>query len=427
MGRDLTRTYASVFEVHRLSEPVSFAKDVYETGKWRELLSFMIWEILHKLCLFPKSSYLCFSNREPLKLEDADVSNPSSLTKSFSPKLDSMGLQIQPCKHNWRVVWTRDNGTLIGSLYPDSTELYETDETHSMRLLHSFAERIKSIFVSSSGTVFVCVKGAVYRWAANETSFEMVLRLASSESYFRHNNGMTETADGGLIIGEYGNVWQRGRWKKMPYLYSSCDDGMTWASSDVLLKKGANKHVHVVKYSRLLNKLLVTDGDNYKKLWISTGAELCGGNDGAWTPSNRFHIQMGGYTSIVETQGKLFFGSDYQGGTNFIVDSGDGKRFRKKIVPDPYRRSPVDNMVLRRSPEGTEIWANLPYSAGASRCLLMVSRDAGKTWTRLLDYSRSTHLVWLTNSSNRQTPDLYISIENSGIQSRTAYRIGDLQ
>ena len=80
--------------------------------------------------------------------------------------------------------------------------------------LARFPERIKSLFVSSHDTVFVCVKGAVYRSADGGKTFEKSLDLGSSESFFRHNNGMTETPDGALVIAEYGNVWNEKEWKK---------------------------------------------------------------------------------------------------------------------------------------------------------------------------------------------------------------------
>ena len=80
---------------------------------------------------------------------------------------------------------------------------------------------------------------------------------------------MTELPDKTLIIGEYGNVWENNRWRKSAYLYFSVDMGETWEKSDFLIKKGANKHVHIVKYSKLLDKIFVADGDNKKKLWIS--------------------------------------------------------------------------------------------------------------------------------------------------------------
>jgi hypothetical protein len=146
-----------------------------------------------------------------------------------------------------------------------------------------------------------------------------------------------------------------------------------------------------------------------------------------WKAVNKFHIQMGGYTSFVESNGRILFGTDYQGGTNFLVETKDGRKFTKRIVPDPYRRSPIDNMVLRKSKQGDEIWANLPYSNSTARtkCLLMYSADDGKSWTKVFEYSRTTHTVWLISSSNEITQDLYLSIEDLKNGTRHVYRIFD--
>jgi hypothetical protein len=230
-----------------------------------------------------------------------------------------------------------------------------------------------------------------------------------------------------LIIGEYGNIWENNGWRKLAYLYFSSDNGETWKKSDYLIRKGANKHLHIVKYSSLLNKLIVADGDNYKRLWISDSFEASDLEDPHWKPVNRFHIQMGGHTSVVESDGKIFFGTDYQGGTNFILTTTDGRKFTKMVVPDPYRRSPIDNMVVRKSRGGDEIWANLPFSTANTKCLLMYSADHGKSWHKVLEYNRSAHAVWLTSSFRETADELYFSVENLKTSDRVVYKISDRQ
>jgi len=170
---------------------------------------------------------------------------------------------------------------------------------------------------------------------------------------------------------------------------------------------------------------MMADGDNYKKLWLSDPLDASDPENPNWKPVNRFHIQMGGYTSVVESDGRIFFGTDYQGGTNFIVETTDGKKFTKKIIPDPYRRSPIDNMVLRKSKAGEEIWANLPFSTPNTRCLLMYTADNGKSWNKVFEYNRSTHTVWLINSSTQISDELYFSVEDLRSKDRVVYRIAD--
>jgi hypothetical protein len=132
---------------------------------------------------------------------------------------------------------------------------------------------------------------------------------------------------------------------------------------------------------------------------------------------------MGGYTSVVENDGTMIFGTDYQGGTNFLVSTRDGKNFDKQVLPDPYRRSPIDNMVQRMSKHGTEIWANLPYSTSKTKCLLMFTTDGGKEWKKLLEYNRAAYKVWIVSSSNEVTNELYLSIEDLRASDRAVYRI----
>ncbi len=427
MGRELTKRHALLFE-KKVKNPFSFAYDVYKHGKSREVVSFIVWELFHKLRLFPNKKYLKFNNSEALTLENERLND-----LDFSGKINhffrSRELNAASSHHNWKLLFINSkNEEIFGCLYPDDRDLYKSiDKGESIIFIKRFPERIKSIFISSQNTIFVCVKGAVYKSSDNGGSFKKSLDLGSSESFFRYNNGMTETPDETLIIGEYGNIWDKAGWRKLAYLYFSSDNGETWEKSDFLIKKGINKHVHLVKYSRLFNKIFMADGDNKKKLWVSDSLNSSDDskNPNKWKPVNKFHIQMGGYTSIVESDEKILFGTDYQGGTNFIVETTDCEKFNKRIVPDPYRRSPIDNMVQRKSKKGDEIWANLPYSTSGTKSLLMYTTNSGKSWNKVIEYSRTTHKVWLLSSSNEIADVLYFSIEDLKNNDRVVYKIVD--
>jgi hypothetical protein len=170
---------------------------------------------------------------------------------------------------------------------------------------------------------------------------------------------------------------------------------------------------------------MVADGDNYKRLWLANSLNGSDHENSQWELITKFHIQMGGYTAVVESNGKVVFGTDYQGGTNFLVETVDGKKFTKKIIPDPYRRSPIDNMVVRKSKAGEEIWANLPFSTANTKCLLMYTANNGKSWNKVFEYDRSTHTVWLINSSTEISDELYISVEEISGKDRVVYKIAD--
>lgn len=425
MGHALTNKYSLLFKKKGMKKVFSLAQDIYKYGKFRELVSFAVWEMYHKLGLFPKQDYLIFNNREAIKLENEGLAG-SEFNEKVTQFFASRGLNAVRCDHNWKLLYTNNKGEIFGSLYPDDSDLYKSiDGGESVVFVKRFQESIKSIFISSQNTIFVCVKGSLYKSSDGGVSFKKTLELGSPISFFRFNNAMTETPNKTLVGAEYGNIYDKNGWKKLAYLYYSSDDGETWKTSDFLIQKGTNKHVHIVKYSPLLNKLMMADGDNYKKLWLSDSLDISDPENPDWKPVNRFHIQMGGYTSVVESDGRIFFGTDYQGGTNFIVESTDGEQFTKKIVPDPYRRSPIDNMVLRKSKSGNEIWANLPFSTANTKCLLMYSADHGKSWHKIFEYNRSTHTVWLVSSSNEIAEALYFSVEDSKNSTRAVYKLVD--
>lgn len=423
MGRELTKRHAFMFR-NTLASPLAFARDIYQYGKLRELTSFVIWEVFHKLALFPKARYLRFDAVRPFAL-DPHSPLPLASQIGLEEPFRTRGLTITRSPHAWKALFITPAGEFLGCLYPEDHVLYKSaDGGSSLERLSSFDGPIKSLFVSSRGTLFVCVAGAVFRSTDGGGAFSKAFAFASATSFFRHNNGMTETPAGTLIVGEYGNVWEGKDWRRLAHLYFSSDEGETWHQSDFLIRRGANKHVHLVKYCRTLDKVVVTDGDNKKRLWMSGASNVADLQDpGAWKLVNRFHVQMGGYTSAVESEGTVWFGTDYQGGTNFIVQTTDGRSFDKAVVPDPYRRSPIDNLVRRKAKGGPEIWANLPYSTADTLGLLMYTADGGRSWRRLLEYSRSTHKVWLLSASTDGAAELYLSVEDLRNADRVVYRI----
>jgi photosystem II stability/assembly factor-like uncharacterized protein len=425
VGRDLTKRYALPSERKGTGNPFLFLRDIHRYGKLPELVSFVVWEAAHKLGLFSQARYLKFNQGEVLALR-RDRLNDADFRHRMEQFFESRGLGVVRSPHNWKLLFEDDHGEILGCMYPDDGSLYRSDdEGRSVAFVQRFPAPIKSVFVSSQGAVLVSVKGAVYSGSRDGGALIKTLDLASPESWIRHNNAMAETPDGTLVIGEYGNVWNGNRWKNLAYLYYSADRGATWERSGFLIAQGANKHVHLVKYSRLLDKLFVADGDNKKKLWASASAAPFDPKD--LRAVNRFHIQMGGYTSAVESEGRIFFGTDYQGGTNFLVETTDGRRFASQIVPDPYRRSPIENMVHRRSRNGHEIWANLPFSTSNTQSLLMYTADSGQSWTRVLEYNKTYHKVSLPGSSYGIPDAAYFSIADAENRNRAVYKVVDLQ
>lgn len=422
MGRDLIKRYS----IEKLSPKniTGFLMDVYRSGKSREFVSFIIWEALHRLKLFSADKYIKFNQGDAFTLTKEDT-----LDANFEEKLKAYfsehGLTAVRSANSWKRLFIGNDGEIFGTQGDDSRELYKSlDNNASAELVHTFPNKIKSIFISKRNSIFISAGGEVFRGATDGKDFEKVFDLSSPVSFFRHNYAMTETSDGVLIVGEYGNVWENNKWRSIANLYSSADDGRTWEKTDFLIKRGINKHVHIVRYSHNLNRVFLADGDNYKKVWlsgpVSNSAFIEGYN---WKPITRIHIQTGGYTSIAESNGKILFGTDYQGGTNFIIETTDGKKYTKKVVPDPYRRSPIHSLIPRRSAQGEQVWANIPITIGKSRSLVMVTDDSGESWTKLIDYDSRVHSVSLLSAAQSVVDDMYIAFKDQRSDERIVYRL----
>ncbi|HET9493460.1 MAG TPA: exo-alpha-sialidase [Chloroflexia bacterium] len=425
MSLDLARQYSGLFRRRGARRFFRFAHDVVQSGKVRELTSFVIWEMLHQLRWYPQSRYIRFTGSSPISLDRQAPGSPG-FDAEVAANFEGRGLVARRCANNWKLLTTNDRNEICGCLYPDDHNLYRSaDGGASVELVRWFPEKIKAVFISSRGTIFVCVMGSVYRSQDNGASFLRTLDFASPQSFFRFNNAMTESPGHTLVVGEYGNVWDGDAWRDLAYLYFSADDGQTWEKSNYLIQQGVNKHVHLVKYSRLLDRLLVADGDNYKKLWLSGPLDALDFSNPQFTPVNRLHVQVGGYTSAAESGEKILLGTAYRGGTNFIVTTADGAKYVKRIVPDPYRRSPIDDMVLRRSKHGTEVWANLPFSTANTKSLLMYTADEGETWHRAIEYDSTAHKVWLLNSSDGLPETLYFSVQDLRDNTRVVYQVSD--
>ena len=430
MKGPLTAKYASVIEQkgvkatpRLLLDGFSLAWAAFRNEKLAESLSFLVWEIFHKLGLFPRDSYLVFNENEALTLEKEDV-DALDTNESIKQFFNDQGLTIVKSAQAWKNLFIDKNGEIFGCLYANDRLLYRSkDDGQTLSPLKEFPKAIQSIYITNKRVVFVSVKGTLYRSTDAGATFEKSQDLSSSESYLRRDYSMTETPDNVLIMGEYGNLPIGRGWTNMAYLYFSGDDGATWKRSDFLREQGANKHVHFVWYSKLLNKLLVTDGDNKKRMWVSDDLASSDAANPHWNLINKRHIQMGGHTAVLEHENKLLFGTDYMGGTNFILESADGHTFRKKIIPDPYRRSPIMILTQRNSNSGTEIWALLPYSTSGTKSLLMYSKDSGKSWRRFLEYGGDSHGVQLISSSNEITGVLYVSVRDVKNKTRAVYKV----
>jgi hypothetical protein len=144
--------------------------------------------------------------------------------------------------------------------------------------MFDFSGSISAIFISDSGHLFVATKGRLYLSEDGGRHFDVALQLSHDDSCVWHNHGIDETPEG-LVVGEYGSIVERNRtpffWKSVAHLYLTQDHCKSWRRIDYLVRNGASKHVHLVKYSRRFARLLVTEGDRLKRsYWISSFKKL---------------------------------------------------------------------------------------------------------------------------------------------------------
>ena len=400
LGTIITKKYSHLAEkkglnklFHILLVSPSLAKDVLKSGKTREIISFGLWEIAHRIGLF--SNYITFKNKEPFYLEEG-MDIESLDFEAFSKDLPIMIKKII----NWKVYHVDSKGVIYGCLASENSVMYKSVDGKTLEKLEKFDKEIKAVFISQEDVIFVNTKGHIYRSDDGGKTFTHALSLSKEGSSIFHHYGMTQIPAGELLVGEYGNVSENGRWANIAYIYGSSDLGKTWEKSDFLKRQGVNKHVHMVKYSKLLERVVLADGDNKKQLWISKDLKNYKFSENAWDLKTHLHIQMGGYTSMCEHEDRLLFGTDYLGGTNFLVESRDGNTFKKKPIPDPYRQAPVHDLIKRKIGDKEEIWSvlNNPNSSTA-KSLLMYSDDGGKSWQRVIEYSGRKHLIMINSGS----------------------------
>lgn len=380
----------------------SFVGELYSTGKINEFNSFLYWEIKYKLGLY-KNKYINIFNTN----ESVFVNNIDSVNIGENSILNKSPIE-------WQMLFTTEDGTIYGSLCDKPNTLYVYRD-NSLEEIYCFTDRIKGIYVSKASMIFICSSGKIYKSDQN-LQFEMVLELTLNKSYFWPNNGFTENNSGTLFIGEYVVDWTNNKCHFGAYLYYSEDQGETWMRSDFLKRIGVNKHVHIVKWSKLLNSLILADGDNKKKLWINKSKnydKIAKSPLDGWVDLTGRHINKGGYTAMVETDKEIIFGSDYLGGTNFIIKTSDMLNFEYQVIPDPYRRGLFRNMVTTNYKGKFLIWAN-SYSAYGkkTKSLIMVSSDAGNSWGKVIEYDGTKIDIIILNNSGSSLKELYLEIRN---------------
>lgn len=423
--KDLTSKKGIRGWIQQLPSILRFMRYIYTSQKIAELTSFIIWELRVRLGIMgPK---LQFSNEEPLSLE-ANTKENTPLKRRLKDILQKSKAAIHEMPDIGSIyLYEKNRGW--GYLRGKAQDLYHWEiEGNELKVLgqNSLKGAIQSIFVTSKGLPFVCENGTIHRQATNGSSFEEVLQMTYPFCHFRSHSGMAELPDQRLIIGEYGSKLRNSRWESLANIYISEDMGMTWIKSDFLIEEKANKHVHIVHYFQHSNSLILTDGDNKKRLWINdTKKDLYkklrtkDGPDG-WRALTHFHLQMGGHLSAAEFEEMAFLGTDYFGGTNFMLSTKDFKCFNKQYLPAPYRRSIIYSMQTA----GNSLWALVkpPYFRSCRGLLMMLKKGTNK-WKKVIHFDHHLWDVNMISNSVELVDSVMIGIKHKISKKQRVFRI----
>lgn len=385
-----------------------FISDVYHSQKLVEFLSFIVWEFKYQFHLYGNHQVLKFNNKNPLTI----------LTQNRKrPKIKSNGFQISQSRVNWALVFIDNSQNLWGSIIGAESTLCQLSPEGDQINSFEFEDKILGLYINKAENVFCCVKGILYKFEHIKKSFKKVLKFSTPHSYFRQE-AFTETPKGELLIGEYANIFKEKKWKFVGYIYHSLDNGNSWKKIDFLQKTGINKHVHILKWSHLINGLILTDGDNQKNIWLNKSNKhfdrLSSTPKLGWKKLNKFHIQKGGYTGIAELSDKIIFGTDYNGGTNFLISTNDMIHFDEKVIPDPYRRAIFNRIAIRKKEKNKyEIWSTLKFTHSIKiKSLVMLSTDSGKSWKKIIEYDGTQFEINIISNATEITNEIYLKIQD---------------
>ncbi len=386
----ITKKYSKI----NLTNFFPFAYQIIKSNKTEELFSFFVWEFIW-IFFRKKVKQLKFCNENAELIIDHGIDCLEFISNE----------RFYESPIAFSLAYFDKNNNVWGAGVDEPSKLFFKNESGKSTECFEFETIIEGIYIDRKDNIFVCCGGEVFKSSDGGVTFKKVLSFSSAESRFLFET-ITESKNDQILIGEYANIKKENKWIFAGYIYLSADNGETWEKID-FLKKYINKHIHVLKWVERLKCLILTEGDNKKGIWINRSEGQTNNKKHGWSRLNEFHIQKGGYTSLVETKENILLGTDYYLGTNFIVSTIDFKRFNSQTIPDPYRKSAVFRMLCLKN---HIVWASLYCHVKPHKSLLMYSKDWGKTWCKFIEYDGA--LIKMNIISNPGGDCFYVLIED---------------
>jgi hypothetical protein len=235
-----------------------------------------------------------------------------------------------------------------------------------------------SNFVYVAGRIYFVVDGSLYSLTGDGDVRNENLSLSCTHSTVL-DQGIAVDLHGNLVVAEYKHdaLGESGA-----YLYVRRPGEDRWTTVSTLARR-VDKHCHIVVFDSASQVFYVTSGDTRKML---ARLDLRGPqvkldilSAGAW--------KTGGYMCAAAWEGGLMCGTDYTGGTNYLVFLRDSRIRSKEALRNPFRRSIVGSVEATGEHLLFAAW-NMGHLPKCCNGLLLKS----PTGTRPLCYSED---VWV--------------------------------
>lgn len=224
-----------------------------------------------------------------------------------------------------------------------------------------------------AGRLYFFVEGSLFSLREGEEVCSEALTLTSVESTVL-DQGIATDPHGTLVVGEYLHDLME---ESGAYVYVRRAGHDRWDMIDTLARR-ADKHCHIAVFDPAAGLFYVTCGDSRKML----ATLAVNGNGSRLDIVSDSAGKTGGYLCAAPLDGGLLCGTDYTGGTNFLVLVRGGRIRCKEVLRGRYRRCVVTSIDAASDSHLFAAW-NMGHLPGSRNGLLLRS-PAG---TRPLCYS----------------------------------------